>query len=73
MINSRGNANAEQCEAAFSDMRTHFDEPQLVELGLAIATLTGMNLFNNMFGIETEGHPMVSNTGLNSAASVAAE
>ena len=73
LINSRGNANAEECEAAFAQMRDHFDEPQLVELGLAIATLTGMNLFNNMFGIETEGQPMVSNTGLDPSASAAAE
>ena len=52
MINSRGNANEAACDEAFTEMREFFDEPQMVEIGLAVATLTGMNLFNNMFGIE---------------------
>lgn len=73
MIDSRGNANSAECDAAFEQMKPFFDEAQLVELGLAIATLTGMNLFNNMFGIETEGRPMVSQTGLNDATDAAAE
>jgi len=73
MINSRGNANSADCDAAFEGMTPFFDEAQLVELGLAIATLTGMNLFNNMFGIETEGHPMVSHTGMDETTNAAAE
>ncbi|MBT6276316.1 MAG: hypothetical protein HOI95_19555 [Chromatiales bacterium] len=56
---------------AFAGMRPFFDEPQLVEIGLAVATLHGMNLFNNMFGIEPEGHPMESFTGVDK--SMAAE
>ena len=58
---------ADEADARFDAMREHFDEPALVEIGFAVATLAGMNLFNNMFGIEPEPEPMVSNTGVRDA------
>ena len=51
-------------EALFAAMREFFDYAQLVEIGFAIATLHGMNIFNNMFGIEPESHAMESLTGM---------
>ncbi|MEM7403790.1 MAG: hypothetical protein AAF458_00795 [Pseudomonadota bacterium] len=48
----------------FDAMREFFDEPAIVEIGFAVATLHGMNIFNNMFGIEPEPEQMVSMTGV---------
>ncbi len=48
----------------FEEMREFFDNAQIVEIGFAIATLHGMNIFNNMFDIEPEDHVMVSMTGM---------
>tara|TARA_B100000676_G_scaffold312886_1_gene389570 strand:+ start:5757 stop:6050 length:294 start_codon:yes stop_codon:yes gene_type:complete len=56
--NETDNANA-----LFEEMREFFDDAQLVEIGFTIATLHGMNIFNNMFGIEPESHAMESLTG----------
>lgn len=55
-------------EALFAEMREFFDEAAIVEIGLTVATLHGMNIFNNMFGIEPEDHQMVSHTGLSDQA-----
>ena len=63
MITNDTAASAER----FEEMRAFFDEPQIVEIGFAIATLAGMNLFNNMFDIEPEPEQMVSYTGLEQA------
>jgi len=52
----------------FAEMRQFFDEAAIVEIGMAVATLHGMNIFNNMFGIEREDHQMVSQTGLSGQA-----
>ena len=73
MIANRGATHGEEADAAFAGLREHFDEPQIVEMGFAIATLAGMNLFNNMFGIEPEDQPMVSRTGLDLPTPFAAE
>ena len=50
--------------ALFDEMREFFDDAQIVKIGFAIATLHGMNIFNNMFDIEPEDHVMVSMTGM---------
>jgi alkylhydroperoxidase family enzyme len=60
-----------QADALFAEMRKFYDDAQLVEIGFAITTLHGMNLFNNMFGIEPEDHPMESETGMRSAEAIA--
>ncbi|NKC11893.1 MAG: hypothetical protein GKR94_06735 [Gammaproteobacteria bacterium] len=54
----------DQADGAFARMREFFNEAQMVEIGFAVATLHGMNLFNNMFGIEPENRPMESFTGV---------
>ena len=51
-------------EALFAEMRVFFDDAQIVEIGFAVATLHGMNIFNNMFDIDPEDHVMVSMTGM---------
>ena len=53
-----------EAESLFAEMRQFFDEAAIVEIGMAVATLHGMNIFNNMFGIEPEDHQMVSRTGM---------
>ena len=53
-----------EAESLFAEMRQFFDEDAIVEIGMAVATLHGMNIFNNMFGIEPEDHQMVSRTGM---------
>lgn len=55
---------ADNAAALFQDMREFFDDAQIVEIGFAVATLHGMNIFNNMFDIEPEDHVMVSMTGM---------
>ena len=54
----------ENADALFAEMREFFDDAQLVEIGFTVATLHGMNIFNNMFGIEPEDHAMESLTGM---------
>ena len=54
----------ENADALFAEMREFFDDVQLVEIGFTVATLHGMNIFNNMFGIEPEDHAMESLTGM---------
>ena len=51
-------------EGLFAEMRVFFDDAQIVEIGFAVATLHGMNIFNNMFDIEPENQVMVSMTGM---------
>ena len=54
----------DKAETLVEDLRQFFDEAAIVEMGFAITTLIGMNLFNNVFHIEPESTPMVSYTGV---------
>jgi alkylhydroperoxidase family enzyme len=60
MAANKGN----ESEALVARTREFFDEAQLVELSFFVATLHGLNLFNNMLGIEPEDQPMVSMTAV---------
>ena len=55
--------NSGLAKELFIGMRKYFDDAQIVEIGFAIATLHGMNIFNNMFGIELDENIIISMTG----------
>jgi alkylhydroperoxidase family enzyme len=54
----------QEADEIFPELRRYFDEPQIVELGLTVMILHGINAFNNIFGIEPEAEIIVSQTGL---------
>jgi alkylhydroperoxidase family enzyme len=54
----------QEADEIFAELRRYFDEPQIVELGLTVMILHGINAFNNIFGIEPEAEIMVTQTGL---------
>ena len=56
--------NAAEADAVFADLQQYFDEAQIVELGLTISTFLGLNLFNNVFGIEPEADVIENHTGM---------
>ena len=56
--------NVAEADAVFADVREYFDEAQIVELGLTISTFLGLNLFNNVFGIEPEAEVIENRTGM---------
>lgn len=56
--------NVAEADAVFAEVREYFDEAQIVELGLTLATFLGLNLFNNIFGIEPETEVIENQTGM---------
>jgi alkylhydroperoxidase family enzyme len=54
----------EAADEIFAELRRYFDEPQIVELGLTVMILHGINAFNNIFAVEPEPEVIVSDTGL---------
>ena len=56
--------NVAEADAVFAEAREYFDEAQIVELGLTVATFLGLNLFNNIFGIEPEAEVIENRTGM---------
>jgi alkylhydroperoxidase family enzyme len=54
----------QEADEIFAELRRYFDEPQIVELGLTVMILHGINAFNNIFGIEPEAEVIVTQTGL---------
>ena len=54
----------EQADPVFAELRRHFDEPQIVELGLTVMILHGINAFNNIFGLEPEAEIIEAGTGM---------
>ena len=57
-----------EADELFERVRGHFDDGQIVELAFFVATLHGLNLFNNMLDIQPEDRPMFSQTALDEAA-----
>ena len=51
-------------DAVFEEVRRYFDDAQIVELGLTLSTFLGLNLFNNIFGIEPEAEVIENATGM---------
>ncbi len=56
--------NVAAADGVFAEVREYFDEAQIVELGLTISTFLGLNLFNNVFGIEPEAEIIENRTGM---------
>lgn len=51
-------------DAVFAELRTFYDDAQIVELTFFVSTLHGLNLFNNMLELEPEPEQMISQTAM---------
>ena len=54
----------DKAETLVEDLRQFFDEAAIVEMGFAITTLIGMNLFNNVFQILVDTDLKIENWGI---------